>query len=946
MISIPGIKVHQLLHQSQISVVYRGYRLKDHVPVVIKTLVEEHPSIEDIVKFRREYEIVEKLDLERVIKVFRLDKVSGLPVIVMEDGGESLDRFLQVQTLDLSSALDIALKLTETVGQIHQHHIIHKDINPSNILWCSKTREIKVIDFGISSELSRETVAVQNPRGLEGTLNYISPEQTGRMNRAVDYRSDLYSLGATFYHIFTGQPCFDSSDPMELVHFHIAQQPVPPCVINSQIPEAISNIILKLMEKLGEDRYQSAAGAHHDLLQCRQQLDEHKICFSFPLAKADISTAFAIPQKLYGREEEVKTLLRCFDRVSAGHRETLMVRGYSGIGKSLLIHEVHKPIVQKKGLFIEGKFDQFKRNIPYASLIQAFQELVRQLLTASAQEVESWRNLLLESLAPNGQVIIDVIPDLELLIGPQPALPELTPAEANNRFKLSFKNFVKTFANEQHPLVVFLDDLQWADIPSLQLIENLLSNSTDKYLLIIGAYRDNEVNLVHPLIGVQKRLEESGVFIRSVDLTPLKLEHVSELIADTLHSSHDKVQALAKLCFNKTQGNPFFLSQFLRSLYEQDAIYFDLKTTAWEWSLDKIGQMQATDNVVHLVVNRLRTLAQSTQTILQTAACIGATFSLKLLSIATQLSPAEVTKALWPALQAGLVLPVNDAYKFVQTEADEADVANVALNSLHQFASTTAFKFLHDRVQQAAYSLIAAEARSEFHLHTGRLLLLHADEEEKDAQIFDIVNHLNQGKDLITELEERQKLAALNLRAAEKALASSAYGPAFVFAKTGLKLLLEDCWTSNYSLSFELYLCALQSAYLTGEFEQMERWAALMLEKAKDDLERVKVFEVRIQAAMAVNQPLKAIELALQVLALLGVNFPQELTPQVIQAELQAAVAEITPYNVEDLLNLPEMTDSVDVAAMNIMNRIYSATYIAKPELMILVSCRLALLSL
>lgn len=940
MIQIPGIHVTKLLHQSRHSVVYRGYRLEDRAPVVIKTLIDEHPPIETIVKFRREYEIAKKLDLERVIKVHQLDNVAGLPVIVMDDGGESLDRFVIEQALDLYSALDIALKLTATIGQLHKLYIIHKDINPSNILWDPKSREIKIIDFGISSELSRETIAVQNPSGLEGTLNYISPEQTGRMNRAVDYRSDLYSVGATLYHLFTGKPCFDSSDPMELVHFHIAQQPVPPSKVNTLIPEVISDIVLKLMAKLAEHRYQSAAGVHHDLLQCWEKLRENKVCSTFSLGQNDISTAFCIPQKLYGREEEVKTLLHCFDRVSAGHREMLMVRGFSGIGKSLLIHEVQKPIVTRRGLFIEGKFDQFKRNIPYASIIQAFQELVHQLLTATDQEVERWRKLLLASLGPNGRVIVDVIPDLELLIGPQPPIPELSPAEANNRFKLTFKNFVKTFATERHPLVVFLDDLQWADIPSLQLIENLLSNVGDKHLLIIGAYRDNEVNLVHPLIGVQKRLEESGVLIRSVDLTPLKLEHVTELLADTLHANAKKVQILAKLCLHKTQGNPFFLSQFLCSLYEQEAIYFDLTTEHWDWNPAKIEQMQVTDNVVHLVVNRLRTLSESTQLILQTAACIGAKFSLKLLSIATQLPPVEVTKSLWSALQAGLVLPINDAYKFVQTEAEGA------LDTRHRFASTTAFKFLHDRVQQAAYSLIDTQALAEMHLRTGRLLLLHATEAEKDEQIFDIVNHLNLGCALITQAEEKQQLTYLNLRASEKALASSAYGPAFAFAKTGLELLPEDCWASNHKLSFDLHFCAMQSAYLTTEFDQMERWASLLLEKAQGDLAKVKVFEVKIQAAMALNQPLQAIELALQILAMLGINLPKEVSPSVVEAELHAAVTEFAPYNVEDLLNLPEMTDPVDVVAMEMMNRIYSATYIAKPELMIVVSCRLALLSL
>jgi diguanylate cyclase (GGDEF)-like protein len=940
MIPIPGIQVEQLVHQSENSLVYRGYRLEDKLPVVIKTLVKEHPSIETIVRFRREYQIAKKLDLARVIRVHSLEKVAGLPVIVMEDGGESLEHFLADYSLDLDSFFEIALQLTETLAQLHQEYIIHKDISPSNILWCANTREIKLIDFGISTELSRETVALKNPSGLEGTLSYISPEQTGRMNRAIDYRSDLYSLGATLYRLIAGVPCFKSDDPMELVHFHIAQQPVSPSVIRKEIPQVVSDIILKLMSKLVEDRYQSAAGVHSDLLKCRQQIEQNGRCLTFPLAQDDQSAIFSIVQKLYGREEEVHSLLHCFDRVSAGHREMLMVSGYSGMGKSSLIHEVQKPIVKKKGLFIEGKFDQFKRNIPYASIIQAFQELVRQLLTCNNQEIEAWRLSLLAQLGPNGKVIIDVIPDLELLIGKQPDIPELIPAEANNRFKLTFKNFVETFATEQHPLVVFLDDLQWADTPSLKLIENLLTDGTDRHLLFIGAYRDNEISMVHPLIGTQKRLEESGVQLRSLTLTPLKLEHVSELIQDTLHGSPARVNELAELCIEKTQGNPFFLNQFLISLYENQDIYFDQERAGWEWNTAKIGAMQTTDNVVDLMVVRLLSLGTETQTMLQTAACIGATFSLRLLSIATQKSAVEVTKALWPALQAGLMLPLNDAYKYVETEADEDS------DNHQQFASTSTFKFLHDRVQQAAYSLIAAEAKPLFHLRTGRLLLEHAKLDEKEEQIFDIVNHLNLGKALIINEDDKLQLARLNFTAAEKALASSAYGPAFSFAKTGIEFLPQACWLNNYCFSFDLYLCALQSAYLTGEFEQMASWASLLLDIARDNLDRVKVFEVKIQVAMAINQPLDAIELALQVLAMLGVHFPQHLTEQVVEQELQAAVKLVSAYNVEDLLDLPEMTDPVDLAAMRVMNRIYSATYIAKPELMVLVSCRLTLLSL
>ncbi|MEW6496760.1 MAG: AAA family ATPase, partial [Cyanobacteriota bacterium] len=630
MLNISGYKITKNLYESANSLIYQGQRQADNQPVVLKILKQAYPPPEKIAGFKREYEITKSLDLKGVVNAYSLQNDHNNWAMVLEDfGGESLKQLMQTRQFSLSEFLSLAIQVADILGQVQQRHIIHKDINPSNIVLNPTTGQLKLIDFGIATVLSQENQTLRNPNVLEGTLAYISPEQTGRMNRAIDYRTDFYSLGATFYEMLTGQLPFDTTDAMELVHSHIAKLPTPPEQMSrgdGQIPKAVSDIVMKLMAKNAEERYQSAYGLKADLEECHRQWQAQGQIDPFPLGRVDVSDRFQIPQKLYGREQEVQTILAAFDRVAAGgdgergiwgeenaqspvpspqskiqnpgrylrsevssdpdfvplrYRAPkskiamMLVAGYSGIGKSALVQEVYKPITRQRGYFISGKFDQFQRDIPYASLVQAFRSLISQLLAESESQIAAWREKLLASLGDNGQVIVDVIPEVELIIGLQPTVPELAPAEAQNRFNLVFQNFIKVFTQASHPLVIFLDDLQWADGASLKLIELLMTAPDSQYLFIIGAYRDNEVSEGHPLMLTLDEVDKAGGIVNSINLGPLDLSNVNQLIADTLHSEPETTRPLAELVMTKTNGNPFFINEFLKSLYSEKLLTFN-----------------------------------------------------------------------------------------------------------------------------------------------------------------------------------------------------------------------------------------------------------------------------------------------------------------------------------------------------------------------------------
>jgi PAS domain S-box-containing protein len=936
-----GYKVIAKIYESANSVVYRAVRHHDTQSIILKILKEDYPTPLELTRFKQEYEITRSLNLDGVVKAYDLHRYQNSLVMLLEDfGGESLKILMAQCQFTLEERLAIAIKITAHLGAIHAANIIHKDINPSNIIYNLETGLLKIIDFGISTILSRENPAIRHPDRLEGTLAYISPEQTGRMNRAVDYRTDFYFLGATFYELLTYQLPFEVTDAMELVHCHLAQQPVPPHLVKGQesCPKAVSDIVMKLMSKTAEERYQSAWGLKADLETCLHQLQTRSQIFQFPLARQDMPERFQISQKLYGREKEVAQLLSSFERVSQGTAEMILVSGYSGIGKSALVNEIHKPIARQRGYFISGKFDQFKRDIPYASLIQAFQELIRQLLTEREVQLQGWKKKLLEALGSNGQVITDVIPEVELIIGQQPVTPQLGATESQNRFNVVFKKFIDVFAKKEHPLVIFLDDLQWTDLASLKLIERLTTDPDSQYLLMVGAYRDSEVSAIHPLMLTLDKIQKAGIQIGHITLQPLTLGHVNQLIADTLKCSTEESRPLAALVLGKTNGNPFFLTQLLQSLYTENLLSFNFSAGLWQWDIEKIQTVRITDNVVDLMVSKIERLDERTQDILKLASCIGNQFDLKVLSFVHTKSQLDTAIELLPAIQEGLILPLSDSCNPMlwsqQTRSlDNSETSDLMSDGL----SSITYKFLHDRVQQAAYILISESEEKKIHLQVGQLLLKNTNRDELEENVFNIVNQLNIGSELITNQSERDNLVQLNLTAGRKAKASTAYESALIYLEIALKTLPSDSWQRQYEMALNIHVEIVECLYLNAHFERAEILASVILQESKILLDRVKVYELLIQLYIAKLQPNLAIDKALQILAELGIVICQNPSQKIIETEQKSIQVLLRDKQIEDLFDLPKMADPYKLAAIRILLSISSATITTNYPLYLLV---------
>ncbi len=927
------------IYESANSLVYRGIRNEDNQSVILKMLKEDYPTPAELTRYRQEYEITNGLNLAGVVKTYGLEKYQNTLVIVLEDfGGESLKaRPLTPSPAEgglpgwISEFLSLAIQIADSLGKIHAANIIHKDINPNNLVFNPATNQLKIIDFGISSRLPRETPALKTPEQLEGTLVYISPEQTGRMNRALDYRTDLYSLGVTFYELLTGSLPFEADSPIEIVHCHIAKTPTQVCDVKPEVPPIISDIVMKLMSKNVEDRYQSAFGVKADLEECKLQFAKTAHIEFFQLAQNDFSGKLQIPQKLYGRENEVNTLLQAFERVSQGAGEMMLVAGYSGVGKSALVHEVHKPMTEKRGYFAAGKFDQYQRNIPYFAITQAFNAFCNYLLTESAEELNRWREEILNAVGNNGQLLIDVMGQLKLVIGPQPAVAQVGPTEAQNRFNLVFQNVFRAICQPEHPLVLFIDDLQWADLASLNLLKTLMTDTGSHYFLIIGAYRDNEVDAAHPLTMAASDIKKAGATVNTIFLPNLSKWDVNTLIAEALTCEPSYAEPLTELVYEKTQGNAFFTHEFLKSLYEQALLVFDINTQQWHCDFEQIKALEITDNVVELMAGKIGKLPSHTQAALKLAACIGTQFDLETLSLIYQHAPSETLEHLLEAITELLIFPLSSHYELV--ELDDTQTAN------------TRFKFQHDRVQQAAYSLIADTDKQTIHLQIGRLLLANTPEEELEAGIFDIVNQLNAGHELIEERAEKHRLAELNLSAGKKAKASSAYQPAFQYLKMGLALLDQESWQTQYDLTKALYEEATETAYLCTDFEETERLAQVVLLKANTVLDKIKVYEIHSNACSAQNQLSKAMDIQFTVLKQLGIHFPEKPTDLDIQRYFEETLFLLGDKSIEDLVEWPKMTDANKLAAMRLLSNAWTTVFFTAPELAPLITFKLIQLS-
>ncbi|MBD1879142.1 AAA family ATPase [Coleofasciculus sp. FACHB-T130] len=916
-LKLPGFTIVTLLKEGIKAVLYRGIRVEDRRPVIIKGLRPECCTPNNIEQLRHEYAIAQRLNTPGAVKAYVLEVHQGIPYLILEDfGGRSLDRLLE-DFREPIPFLKIAIQITNTIAQIHSHSIVHKNIKPQNILINLETHQVKIADFGIAAFIPYEQQMVSSSSQIAGSLAYLSPEQTGRMNRGIDHRSDLYSLGVTFYEMLTRQLPFQGKDPLEWVHCHIAQSPPPLTKVRPEIGRSLSDIIMKLLSKVAEDRYQSALGLQFDLERCLKQLETIGQIQSFPLGEQDISERFQIPQKLYGREREIAQLLQAFERVvSQGTPELIFVAGYAGIGKSSLVNEIQKPIVRERGIFISGKFDQYKRDIPYSTLVQAFQTLVRQILTEPEDKLATWRKRIQAAFGNNGRLITDVIPEVELIVGEQPPVPDLGPAESQNRFNLVFQNFISIFAQKEHPLAVFLDDMQWADSATLNLIQTITTGSNLQHLCFILAFRDNEVDLLHPFSLMMEQIRQGGAKITEIVLTPLNLTYVNQLIAETLHCEPGRSESLAKLIIQKTDGNPFFVNEFLKTLYQENLLTFDRNHRVWQWEQAQIEAQGITDNIVNLMIGRMQKLPPETQQLLKLASCIGNRFDLEVLAIVGETSLQQTANTLLEAVLRGFIIP---------TEATES--------------IEKSYRFYHDRIQQAAYALIDDEQKQAVHLTIGRLLLKSFNSAQLEEQIFDLVNQLNLAVGLITERTEKDELIRLNLIAAKKAKASTAYTPAKKMLAVAANLLNEDSWFDHYEQTFTLVKERAECEFLTGNLEEAEALFKLLFIKAKSYIDKANIYILQLRLYQVAGRYEEALALGLEALKIFGVTFPdsEEQVQVAIAIEKSQVLANLGDRQVSDLLNAPTLQDPNLKTLIGLLTTVGPPAYLGRPSIFPLV---------
>jgi PAS domain S-box-containing protein len=886
-------------------------------PVLVVRPRNAHPGPAVIDRLAHEYALARALEGAAAVQPLELIHEHGRTLLVLEDpGGEPLER--APVPLELRSFLRLAIGIGASVGTLHARGLVHKDIKPAHILVNRTSGAVRLTGFGIASPLPRECQAPEPPEFIAGTLAYMAPEQTGRMNRSVDSRSDLYSLGVTLYQLLTGVLPFNAADPMEWVHCHIARQPVPAAERAPAIPAPISTIVMKLLAKTPEDRYQTASGVEHDLRRCLAQWETEGRIDAFAPGEHDTPDRLMIPEKLYGRERELATLLAAFERVVAGGKaELVLVAGYSGIGKSAVVNELHKVLVPPRGLFASGKFDQYKRDIPYATLAQAFQSLVRSLLSKSEAELAIWRNDFREALGPNGLLMVDLVPELKLVIGEQPPVPVLPSQDAQRRFQRVFLRFIGVFARPEHPLALFLDDLQWLDVATLDLLEALLSQPDARHLMLIGAYRNNEVSATHPLTRKLEAIREAGAVVQEIVLAPLGCEHLEQFVADALHCGTLRAAPLARLIHEKTTGNPFFVIQFVAALAEEGLLTFDHEASQWSWDLDRIHAKGYTDNVVDLMIDKLSRLPEETQTVLQQLACIGNRSEFALLRMIYQDSKEALHDRLWPAVQTGLV-----------------------------FRSENAYQFLHDRVQEAAYSMIPAGLRAEVHLRIGRLLAANTPLEQREGAIFEIVNQLNHAAHLITSADERERVAELNLLAGRRAKVSTAYASALIYLAAGRALLTEENGEHAAGLIFSFEYLMAECELLTADMPAAEQRLSMLTQRARSSHDIAMVTRLRLTLYTTLDQSSRSVELCLQYLQRGGTQWAPHPSRDEIRREYERIWTLLGSRPIEALLDLPVMTDPDMLDTLDVLTEIVPPAFFTDPNLCALVVCRMVNLSL
>jgi len=929
MIDIPGFQVGEKIYESIRSVVYRTRQIEGDRPVILKTLKEEYPDPQEILRYRQEYETTRRLNVAGIPRPIGLERAGNRLILITEDiGGRDLKTLLKTHTFTLRQLLTIAANIVRILREIHAANLIHADIKPSNIIFNRQTKHLQIIDFG-SARAQSDAVSVGKIQVLTGTLSYMSPEQTGRMNRPVDWRTDFYSLGVALYELFTGKLPFETTDALELVHAHIARQPRSPSQLDTEVPDGLSDIIMKLLAKNPEDRYQSTRGIEADLIECLRRLEKTGRIPAFPLARQDVSDQFQTSRKLVGRQKEIDTLAAAYDRVSRGGKEMMLIAGPAGIGKTALVMEAAKEFARHQGLFLQGQFDPADRNVPYAAIVVALHDLVRQLLTESQNRLLLWRERILAALGANGQVLLDLIPDAATLVGNQPPVMELEPAAAQKRIKLILLNFIRVFCRPEHPLVLFLDFLNLADPASLDLVQSLMADEGTDFLLLVGAYRDEEIDTDHPLHKAREALGEQSAIIGQMELTNLNSEQVAQVTADTLRCDGQTAAPLVQVLVEKTRGNPFFLNEFLNLLYSENLLHFDAGQQRWQWDIAAIGSRLITDNVVELLSDKLQRLDDEALEVMTTAAAIGSQFDLQNLALACETSQEQTAAALRRAKAEGLIVPLGTA---CLERYWDSDISRL-LESPADHLSNCEFKFSHDRIQQAAYALVPESERSRLHYQIGKRLQQNAPLDEEADHIFLVVDQLNAGRVLLTSEPERMELAELNLSAGKQAKAAAVFAIALRYFRTGLDLLEANCWEAHYDLALALHTQTAEGAFLCSDTNKMEKVVRIVLQHARSPLDQTPVFEVRILALTAQNRWAEACQAALEILRKLGLNLPTAPGKlQIWRSSLKTKLM-MAGKSFDHLAHLPPMTDPSKIAIMRIIMRVNAALAFIYPAL-------------
>lgn len=894
--TINNYTIKEIVAEGKHTMILRAERKSDQLSVIIKLLKSESMGVKNVEQLTHEYDMMSKLRSPYVVRALELVPIQNSLILVMEDfHGKPLSKLVEEGEWDLLLSLETAINIAAALGDIHHQNIIHKDIKPQNILINLETKETKIIDFGIATQLSREMQTVLNPEQMKGSIAYMSPEQTGRMNRSLDYRSDIYSFGVTLYQLFAKKLPFEANSPLELIHMHIAQQPEPPNEVNEAIPPVLSEIILKCMSKEAEHRYHSAFGLRYDLEKCLQSMIAGG--GSFQIATRDVFDHFSYPEKLYGRQKELNFINQCFNEVWGGGALLLTLSGYSGVGKSSLVFEAQKQLPAGSARFAYAKFDQFKHAIPYHGLIQAFQVVIQQLLTEPDEVLQEWKERILEGVGDSGKVLTDVIPEMELIIGVQPEMEKGSPQESANRFNFVMVNFLKALLRPDSPLVFFIDDLHWADEPSLKLLELFFSNPTINNFLIIAAYRDNEVTPFHPLSISLREIIAHGSKVINLPVTPLSKEAVQEMIEDTFYGPRKQSQELTEQLFRKTQGNPFFTLQLLKLLYEKELFYFDKERGYWMAQLDEIAASQVSDNVADLVIAKLKSLPAEVVEVLKIGATVENRFDLELLTQVSTFTREKILQCLQIAQQEDLILQERQQTGFVGSRQKGVTTEKIP----HQF-----YRFLHDRIQQATYTLLSDEEKGKLHYAIGTAIIQMTPPAKLAEKSIDIVNHLNAADPNLLTPNEKALLIQLNLAAGHRAKDSAAYLSAIHYFSKGADLLAEDSWEKEHSLTLELNQNLTLCLMITGGHKRAQELFDLCLSKADTILEKSELYRDLIFLYSQIQQYQKALDVADQALKVLG--YPFEIYPSRFNLirDLAKHKFKMLFRKVEDLEHLPQ----------------------------------------